>query len=95
MQAIQSGKFKDVAHMRGGIYSWYKKGLTIDGNYDGTFAGRTPSVVEEKVPTHTGTCSAPRFHNAGVSDTVNEMGCRGSCMQVWRNQLFLLSGIGV
>jgi len=48
-QAVQSGKFKDVAHMRGGIYSWYKRGLPIEGKYDGGFAGRTPSVVEEKV----------------------------------------------
>lgn len=47
-EAVQSGKFKDVAHMRGGIYSWFRKGLPIDGNYDGAFAGRTPSVVEEK-----------------------------------------------
>lgn len=51
-QAVQSGKFKDVAHMRGGIYSWYKRGLPIEGKYDGGFAGRTPSVVEEKEFSH-------------------------------------------
>jgi hypothetical protein len=35
--------------MRGGINAWFKKGLPIEGKYDGTYAGRTPSVVEEKV----------------------------------------------
>ena len=48
VQAIQSGKFKDVKHLRGGMYSWFKNELPIAGKYDGSFAGRTPSVVEEK-----------------------------------------------
>ena len=48
VQAIQSGRFKEVDHLKGGIYSWYRQNLPIDGQYDGSFAGRTPSVVEEK-----------------------------------------------
>lgn len=48
LQAIQSGRFTNVEHLRGGIYSWFRQGLDIDGPYDGKFAGRTPSVVEEK-----------------------------------------------
>ena len=47
-QAIQSGKFDKVGHLRGGIYAWFRQGLPIEGDYDGSFAGRTPSVVEEK-----------------------------------------------
>ena len=48
LQAIQSGKFQEVEHLRGGIYSWFRQGLPLEGNYDGSYAGRTPSVVEEK-----------------------------------------------
>lgn len=48
LQAIQSGKFKNVGHLRGGIYNWFRQDLPIDGDYDGSYAGRTPSVVEEK-----------------------------------------------
>lgn len=47
-QAIQSGKFDKVAHLRGGIYTWHRQDLPLDGSYDGSYAGRTPSVVEEK-----------------------------------------------
>ena len=48
VKAVQSGKFDDVQHLRGGLYSWYNQKLPIDGEYDGSYAGRTPSVVEEK-----------------------------------------------
>lgn len=48
LQAIESGKIEKVAHLRGGIYTWFKQQLPLDGKYDGSFAGRTPSVVEEK-----------------------------------------------
>lgn len=34
--------------MRGGMYSWFRQDLPVEGQYDGSYAGRTPSVVEEK-----------------------------------------------
>ena len=37
-----------MEHLRGGIYSWFRNNLPVEGSYDGRFAGRTPSVVEEK-----------------------------------------------
>lgn len=48
LQAIQSGAFEKVGHLRGGIYAWFRQSLPLEGSYDGSYAGRTPSVVEEK-----------------------------------------------
>ena len=49
LQALSSGMFESgkVAHLRGGVYSWYNNGLPMSGEYDARFAGRTPSVKEE------------------------------------------------
>ncbi|KAL4448389.1 hypothetical protein ABPG75_005608 [Micractinium tetrahymenae] len=35
-----------VLHLDGGVYGWYRAGMPMDGEYDGTGAGRTPNTAE-------------------------------------------------
>ena len=44
-QALQSGEYPTVMHLKGGALGWARAGLPYDGEYDESAAGRTPSVV--------------------------------------------------
>lgn len=35
-----------VLHLEGGVFGWYKSGMPMDGEYDGTGSGRTPNTAE-------------------------------------------------
>ncbi len=44
-QAIEKGQLKNVAHLDGGVYNWYKNGLPMIGEYDTGNVGRTPNAA--------------------------------------------------
>ncbi|KAK9833533.1 hypothetical protein WJX81_002543 [Elliptochloris bilobata] len=47
--ALRSGRVRRVSHVKGGLYGYHLAGLPIEGEYDTTDIGRTPSVVEEEI----------------------------------------------
>jgi rhodanese-related sulfurtransferase len=44
-RTLREGLSDKVVHLDGGIYSWYKAGKPLTGEYDTSDVGRTPNVV--------------------------------------------------
>lgn len=44
-KALEKGQMKDVAHLDGGVYNWFKSGLPMIGEYDTGNVGRTPNAA--------------------------------------------------
>lgn len=44
--ASKTADASSVAHLDGGIYGWDAEDLPVDGEYDGSNAGRTPAAAE-------------------------------------------------
>ena len=45
---LEDGRLPGVAHVDGGVFAWAGAGLPIEGDYDGSDAGRTPGVVQQQ-----------------------------------------------
>ena len=43
---LEDGRVKGVDHVEGGLFAWAGSGLPVEGEYDGSDAGRTPGVVQ-------------------------------------------------
>ena len=42
---MERGQMKNVAHLDGGVYNWYKSGLPMTGEYNTGNVGRTPNAA--------------------------------------------------